>query len=423
MAVALALAVVGIYHDPGDVGMETYDFAVTTEQLKQQDSTDNEVQVGTPQKKVCFAALALLGVYLAFIATPRSDWKSNGIFWLALACLTWATITVAWSVQPPVTMRELIRLMVVVLVTYGMGRTYTANQLMFITLVICTFSVVVSVGSELATGHFRPWEADYRLKGGMHANMVSVHAAIMALASVGLMSGARRKEVLWCVLGLAFVAIVLTKSRTGAGTLLAAMLIQWTLQLEPKRMVAFWAGTLSVVSVVVFLLAAGGSQWQKALGGAATMGRQGDVGSLTGRLPLWHTVMGDISERPMHGFGYEAFWTAERRIDVAGEVNWYPTDAHSSYVNTWLELGAIGLTLNLSLALWSCGVLVLAQRTAGESGYAFFATLVAFALIHGLTESGCSAPRIAGLCIGAGVFLAAGFRSPPKLPGSTADLT
>jgi len=410
MALAIAVAVVGIYHDQSDVGIETYNFAITTAQLEQQDSTDDEVEVGTPQKKICFAALALIGLYLTFVAKPRSNWQSNGIAWLALACFSWAALSYLWSAQPPVTMRELIRLGVVMLVAFGMGRRYTARELMFIALVICTFSVLVAMGSELAGGHLKPWVADYRLQGGMHANMVSVHAAIMALAAIGLMPGARRKQWLWGVLTLAIVAILLTKSRSGAGTMLAAMLIQWSLQLEPKRMVAFWAAALSVVSVVLMLLAAGGSQWQRAFGGAASMGRQDDVGSLTGRLPLWHTVLADIGERPLQGYGYEAFWTAERRIDVAAEVNWYPTDAHSIYVNTWLELGGVGFMLNLTLALWSCGVLAGAQRATRESGYAFFSTLIAFALIHGLTESGCSAPRIAGLCIGAGVFLAAGYR-------------
>lgn len=411
MAIAIAIAVVGIYHDQSDVGIETYDFSITTEKLEEQDSNDSEVEVGTPQKKICFAALALIGLYLTFVATPRSDWRNNGIAWLALGCLAWALLSYFWSVQPPVTLRELIRLSVVMLVTFGMARTYSANQLMFIALVICTFSVLVAMGSELAGGHLTPWVDGYRLKGGMHANMVAVHAAIMVLASIGLMPVTKRKALLWGVLALAIVAILLTKSRTAAGAMLLAMLIQWSLQLDSKRMVAFWAGMLTVISIVLMLLAAGGSQWQRAFGGAAAMGRQDDVGSLTGRLPLWHTVLADIGERPVQGYGYEAFWTAERRIDVAAEVNWYPTDAHSSYVNTCLELGGVGFVLCLSLALWSGFVLVRAQRITGTSGYAFFATLIAYALIHSLTESGCSAPRIAGLCIGVGVFLAAGFQA------------
>ncbi|MGI9455117.1 MAG: O-antigen ligase family protein [Aeoliella sp.] len=416
IALAIAVAMVGIYHEQRDVGEGEGDYVLATDRVVEQDSSDGRVQVGNLQEKVSFAALLLIGAYLAFVTRPERGWRPNRLAWVVAVCFGWAALSFFWSTEPSITLRELIRLSAVALVAFGIARNYTANQAMFIALVVCSASVLTALASELAAGCLTPWIYGYRLRGGMHANMVALHAAIMAIAAVGCLRVSKRTSVLCLLIAIALAALLLTKSRSGAATFLVGVTMLWSLRLDPRRMAAFWSSLVTVSAVVVLALAIGGSQWQRSFGGAAAMGRNDDVGSLTGRLPLWNLLTDYIQQRPLQGFGYEAFWTGKRRLDVGDEVVWYPTDAHSIYINTMLELGLIGTLLLSTMAITALVVLTKAYRETACTGYAFFATLVGIAFFHGLAEVGCSAPRIAGLCIGSGVFVATGWRSTVDQP-------
>ena len=408
MALLLAVAMVGIYHNPHKVGEDYYDFQLTTERLDRQHDTDDQVEIGTQQKKISFAALACIGVYLAFIAKPTKRWVPNELAWLVAAGLVWALLSYFWSFEKPVTLRESVRLSVGALVAYGIARNYRPNQALFLALAVCGLSVATALCSELLAGILQPWTAGYRLKGGMHANMLAVHAAFFVMAAVCLSMQSRYRMLLLFAAAGGVAVLLLTKSRSAVAAFLMGMLLIWTMRLDPRRAAMFWSKLVVAIAVLMLTVAIAGPGLARLLGGAALMGRQENIGSLTGRLPLWHTVMDDIAKRPLIGHGYEAFWTAERRESIAREVQWYPTDAHSIYVNTLVELGLIGLTLNLICAIWAQRKLVRKFRSTPEIGYIFFAALIGFALFHGITEAGCSAARISGPLIGVGVLLAAG---------------
>ena len=40
--------------------------------------------------------------------------------------------------------------------------------------------------------------------------------------------------------------------------------------------------------------------------------------SLTGRMPIWTELMRYVDRRPLTGYGYESFWTAENIEDLSG---------------------------------------------------------------------------------------------------------
>ena len=71
--------------------------------------------------------------------------------------------------------------------------------------------------------------------------------------------------------------------------------------------------------------------------------------SLTGRLPLWESLLPVIGERIWIGHGYSAaFGGWFSPIHEAWlQSLWKPNDAHNAYLQIWLELGVIGLVLYL----------------------------------------------------------------------------
>lgn len=68
---------------------------------------------------------------------------------------------------------------------------------------------------------------------------------------------------------------------------------------------------------------------------------------LTERVPMWRNLIAMVNN-PLIGFGFESFWLGDRRLaaqEVVGEV----IQAHSGYVETYLNLGLTGVIL---LAIW-----------------------------------------------------------------------
>ena len=93
----------------------------------------------------------------------------------------------------------------------------------------------------------------------------------------------------------------------------------------------------------------------------AAFGKSPDM---TGRSKIWKKVLGLIWERPVQGWGWISYWVPGVKpydgLVVIKKVPYY--QAHNAYLDTWLQLGAIGLLLLLALIvltfvkLWRLGV-------------------------------------------------------------------
>ena len=64
--------------------------------------------------------------------------------------------------------------------------------------------------------------------------------------------------------------------------------------------------------------------------------------TLTGRTELWEIVLG-MAEHPLTGDGYESFWLGDRLKKLWAIYYFKPNQAHSGYIETYLNLGLIGV--------------------------------------------------------------------------------
>jgi exopolysaccharide production protein ExoQ len=134
------------------------------------------------------------------------------------------------------------------------------------------------------------------------------------------------------------------------------------------------------------------------------MGREDeDIGSLTGRLPIWQAITGDIAKRPFFGYGYGGFWTDQQVWDYSFIRHWEFNHAHSAYLESLLNLGLVGLSLGLCLVLFSARIAAINFSSTGDIGFRFIAALMILALVHGLVDSNFVifgfAPLLIMLCI------------------------
>jgi exopolysaccharide production protein ExoQ len=66
--------------------------------------------------------------------------------------------------------------------------------------------------------------------------------------------------------------------------------------------------------------------------------------TLTGRAELWRELLA-MQTKPVFGVGFESFWLGDR-LDALWEARWWrPTEAHNGYLETYLNLGLVGLFL------------------------------------------------------------------------------
>jgi exopolysaccharide production protein ExoQ len=107
---------------------------------------------------------------------------------------------------------------------------------------------------------------------------------------------------------------------------------------------------------------------------------------LTGRKVLWAQVL-EFQPNPILGAGFESFWLGERRVRMAELYKgWQPGGAHNGYLETYLNLGLIGLSLLIGLLIatfWKIRLELFRNFEWGRYRLGFFAAVV----LHAWTET------------------------------------
>lgn len=143
--------------------------------------------------------------------------------------------------------------------------------------------------------------------------------------------------------GLACWLLKLSSSATSLVCLLIAISIILVLGLPcvNKRYVT----TYAVIGVLVFAAA-------EPMFGIydATLGALGRDATLTDRTAVWHDAL-SLQPDPIIGAGFESFWLGPRLEQLWQKWWWRPTQAHNGYIETYLNLGYVGVILLAGLII------------------------------------------------------------------------
>jgi O-antigen ligase len=107
--------------------------------------------------------------------------------------------------------------------------------------------------------------------------------------------------------------------------------------------------------------------------------------TLTGRTELWADLL-RINEHPWLGTGFESFFLGDRAIYLWDKYWWHPNEAHNGYLEVYLNLGWVGVSLMVLVLVSGYRNAVAAYRTDSELGALRLAVLVA-SLLYSLTEA------------------------------------
>jgi O-antigen ligase len=107
--------------------------------------------------------------------------------------------------------------------------------------------------------------------------------------------------------------------------------------------------------------------------------------TLTGRTELWKELL-QFDINPLFGTGFESFWTGERMQTLAAAHWWKPNQAHNGYLETYLNLGLVGLFILIGVIVTTYRKIRLEFLTNFEWGR-FRLSLLAAILLYNWTEA------------------------------------
>ncbi len=325
-------------------------------------SLDEAMQVsdkGNAQREI---ALSALGLFALVTFVSRKHWRLqvNGLLgWLTIFYIALAVASPIWAEESPLTIRRVGVLVLLFLGASAAVVRFSQVQTMTLAVYASSLTLLISVATEIGSGNFHPFDTGWRFSGMLHPVPQGWNCGLLtisALALAGLFPRRRARLIFLAV--VAFVFLALTRSRMPLiSTVLAVGSLG--LLLSPKtRKLTVWVtyALLVCASLIWFTLFLMEGDLGRTARTFAAMGREEEaastLGTFTGRQELWSEELNYARERPLLGYGYNAFLNATNLKTVTKAAGWVPESAHSGYIGTLLGLGYIGaITFILVLLL------------------------------------------------------------------------
>lgn len=336
---------------------------------------------GTPQTGTAFAASWTV-MHLVAVGVLISS-KTNGTTLLSLPLVLGALATASslWSSDPASSLLYGGMLTGNILIARQMALELSPTQILELLsttiILICALGIIFyylgmsevtwydtrgrtnPLGGELLRGFF-----PHRIAGALYA-------IVGVLAVWGSGAGVRR------IVAAVIVAwfLLLTASATGYVLALVAVVAVIMVRSAVRKSTPFRAFFWSRIAVGGLIIALIAISWDRLLG---ALGRDA---SLTGRTFLWEWGFRAWIEKPIVGWGYNAYFESEHAQYIhasIAELRYYDVPHfHQSFIQTAADLGTIGLViLVVIVVLVVTGSYRLSSTLQSGAGATFFALSV-----------------------------------------------
>lgn len=353
------------------------------------------VWVGKGGDKITVAVNMLgifVSIFLFWSGTRRpAVARFNKVLPLSAAGLL--LVSALWSVEPRLTFTQGTAYFFIVVGAIGLAQAVERDELMDFLSWTCALSAAASLlwqfvlmPEPAADGN--GIEPDF---AGIFAQktvlgLVMAAGVLGALHSVRIRQKGRLRYV--CIIALCSTVAFLSKSSVSVVAIAALLCFDRIGRLYLKggasRAISIWLFIVCLVALLVF--SANEDVILEFLGKDPT---------LTGRTLIWSHVMDDISEKPLLGWGYAAFWMpgnpAAREISEA--LKWTAPNAHNGLLEFLLDVGLVGTSL--FVFLWVRN-LVMALKCMSGPAQQFGLTsllLLTMILLIGISEDVVLSPQ------------------------------
>jgi len=341
-------------------------------------------QGGDTGRRVALLALGALGAVSLYQRWPRGRVRIRGLpGTLILLFGGLAATSVAWSDEPGLTLRRVVALAMLWTGAIGSAERLSLRQMIWVAFLGSGLFVCLGLVAEVARGKFAPWSPSWRFVGQMSPNAQGWASSVLFLAALGLAGAVPRRRRWFLALAAAsFLLVAATRSRTCMGGCLVAGLSFAFLTVSRTRMIAAicWVVVISCALCLVF-----GPRLLDRAEATLLLGRKDteSVSSLTGRVPLWQQCFEYISQRPLLGHGYGAFWSANGMGRISDMQNWLGAaipNSHNGYIDLMLDVGLFGACLYVGALLLALAKSWSLYRTRRHPAHAFAVAVLVFYL-------------------------------------------
>lgn len=267
-----------------------------------------------------------------------------------LSAMQWAGIlallvvaSTLWSQFPLLSLRRSLPFALAALFGLYFATRFPLRRQLFIlwlamiALAMGTIALVLCfprLGLDASAGHHLDWQGVFTQKNAC--------GRVMVLATAVVLSDWRFSASKLTSL-LVFLFLVFMSGSRGAWAieLLVLILYAWLStanRTESRGRLVLIASTLFVTAALALIA------WYNL---PLLLSLAGRDATFSGRTEIWKQVWRFILERPLLGWGYAAFWRdAEgQSFEVIAAVRFIVFHAHNGFLEIWLELGLIGLSL------------------------------------------------------------------------------
>ncbi|NUQ19498.1 MAG: O-antigen ligase family protein, partial [Gemmatimonadaceae bacterium] len=316
----------------------------------------------------------------AFI--PRGQRRDH---WMALL-IGLAVVSVLWSTLPGRSLSRGIQLIVTTWFGAYLGRRYTLEEQILLLAhalsVIAIMSVLVAIASPdvgIMSGEF---EGAWRGVFG-HKNALGRAAFLGCVVSLVVASMRDHRRLGLGGFAVWFSLLVLSTSSSALiGLIAVAALVPLYRSLRKRGIV------LAIYAVAAILVPTVIGIWTYTHLDAV-LDLLGKNLTLSGRTSLWFAVSSFIAERPLLGYGFNAFWQGMNGDSgiISLALHWEVPHAHNGILELALDTGLLGVLLFVGSFIGTLRQAIRVQ-TQGTTATALWPLLgLTFILITNLTES------------------------------------
>ena len=366
-----------------------YPHVVITDIVSQIKNANNSTEKGDLFNQVLIVSFSLLGiVHLPETGRLLSVIKVKRLSALLGMYLGWCALSISWSLDPLLSARRFISLLLIIVGSVGLGAGFYGrlqNGLLILArhVILSASLCVMFLLYRIATSGQDITAPQWTLK---YTAQIETYAFPLGYAIIAAVYLYRDRVTLQLFfISLYFSVLVLLKGRTLLLDVLSAAAISYSrLTLRPfLRLVTIVIG-LGVGAILIDLVTGGQlliafvltqndyiSSWLPYISIGEGLR---NITQLSGRLPLWQALIPSALASPFVGHGFGAFWTPDRFGEIFSAVKWYAVVAHNGFLEEILATGLIGLVL--LAAFWIYGMYL--AWSLGRSGVLIFAWLLVF---------------------------------------------
>ena len=331
---------------------------------------------GSPLDRNVYGALLLAGL----VVLARRNQRVVSIIrvnWPIVAFVAYCAVSVIWSDYPDVAFKRWIKslgdLVMVLIILTDLNRYGAVKRtLAWLGFVLIPLSVLfIKFYPDFGRG-YHPWTwTPYYTGVTTNKNELGRLCLVLGLGFVWRILIALRHDRGWArnkillahgaCLAMVFWLFWMANSMTSLSCFLmaSALMAVSSLRLVSRRrwVVHAMVAAILLVSISTLFLDIGSSMLQ-------TMGRDP---TLTGRTDIWKLVLG-MTKNPVLGTGFESFWLGKRLDRMWSIYWWHPREAHDGYIELYLALGWLGITLFAVLLVTRYRTVVQAFRRNADEG-------------------------------------------------------